>query len=269
LRELRPTLYLAQQSQLLAGNISIILGARGACRTYKGEEVAGAQAVQDAARRIESGEVDVVLAGGACNAERWDQLLILELGARLWRGAYRPLWGRACEGGGMILGSMGAFLVLEASPHARARGARPYARIAAVDVAPSALDDNSAAERLRGFVRRHGCAGGHLPVMSGATGFEGPERLTTREKMRIGSLEADGIEPIIRAHGGILGHGLEAHFPAGVALAALALRDGRFYPPFDPGGFECPMSDDIEKVLVTGHGNLSGEAVALVEDVKG
>jgi len=269
LRELRPTLYLAQQSQLLAGNISIVLGARGACRTYKGEEVAGAQAVQDAARRIASGELDIALAGGACNAQRWDQLLIYELGARLWRGVYRPLWDRARDGGGMIPGSMGAFLLLEARSHAEARGAAPHARIAAIDIATAARDDDSAGRRLLGFVRGNGCGSEQLPVMSGATGFEGPQRLTSRERARFAALEADGIAPVMRAHGGVLGHGLEAHFPAGLALAALAVRHGEFYPPFDAGGFERPMSGNIDRVLVTGHGNVSGEAAALVTAVEG
>ena len=46
LTNLRPTLYLAQQTQLLAGNISIVHKVTGGSRTYKGEEIAGVQIVR-------------------------------------------------------------------------------------------------------------------------------------------------------------------------------------------------------------------------------
>lgn len=281
LRELRPTLYLGQQSQLLAGNISIVHHVTGASRTYKGEEIAGAQAVQDAARRLAAGSEDIFLVGGACNAQRWDQLLILELGQRLWRGAHRPVWERrrdktgASPRGGMITGSIGAFLILEQSAHARRRGVKPYARIAGIEVGPSSPDAETAAARLRRFASRHGLRETRLPVMSGASGFDGPERSrmsgapggTSRELAALDALEADGIAPSIRAHGTVLGHGLEAHFPAGLALAALALRHGRFYPPFDLSGVEHAHEGPVEQILVTATGNLSGEALTLVQAV--
>jgi 3-oxoacyl-[acyl-carrier-protein] synthase II len=62
----------------------------------------------------------------------------------------------------------------------------------------------------------------------------------------------------------MLGHALEAHFPAGLALAALALRHRRFYPPFDASGVERPQHGLVRQVLVTATGNLSGEAMALL-----
>ncbi len=274
LRELRPTLYLGQQSQLLAGNICIVHHVTGASRTYKGEEIAGAQAVQDAARRVAAGTSEVFLAGGACNAARWDQLLMLELGGRLWRGAYRPVWERRGDTqrpplhGGMIIGSMGAFLVIETAAHARRRGAVPYARIAGLDLAASSADAGIAAARLRGFVRGLGIRACRLPVMSGASGFDGPAACTARERAALDALEIDGISPAIRAHGSLLGHGLEAHFPAGLALAAIALRRGRFYAPFDASGAERTHDGPVTRVLVTATGTLSGEALALLAAVE-
>jgi 3-oxoacyl-[acyl-carrier-protein] synthase II len=274
LRELRPTLYLGQQSQLLAGNISIVHHVTGASRTYKGEEIAGAQAVQDAIRRIAAGSGDVFLVGGACNAQRWDQLLTLELGARLWRGAYRPVWerreahARPPLHGGMITGSVGAFLVLEEAGHAARRGAAPYARIAGIEIAPSSADAGSAAARMRRFVNGLGVGKGRLPVISGASGFDGPAGCTSRELAALDSLEIDGISPAIRAHGSMLGHGLEAHFPAGLALAALAARRRDFYAPFDESGVERGHDGAAGQVLVTGTGNASGEALALLAAVR-
>src|SRR5262249_46133539 len=44
--DLRPTLFLAQLSNLLAGNISIVHGVTGSSRTFMGEEGAGVDAVR-------------------------------------------------------------------------------------------------------------------------------------------------------------------------------------------------------------------------------
>jgi len=52
---LRPTLFLAQLSNLLAGNISIVHGVTGSSRTFMGEEAAGVDAVRIASARIRSG----------------------------------------------------------------------------------------------------------------------------------------------------------------------------------------------------------------------
>jgi len=50
--DLRPTLFLAQLSNLLAGNISIVHGVTGSSRTFMGEEACGVDAVRVAAGRI-------------------------------------------------------------------------------------------------------------------------------------------------------------------------------------------------------------------------
>ena len=53
-------------------------------------------------------------------------------------GRVRAGLGARDRGGGMALGSLGAFLVLEAREHAEARGAKPLARLSAVHVRPLA-----------------------------------------------------------------------------------------------------------------------------------
>ena len=50
--DLRPTLFLAQLSNLLAGNISIVHGVTGSSRTFMGEEAAGIDAARIALARI-------------------------------------------------------------------------------------------------------------------------------------------------------------------------------------------------------------------------
>src|SRR6266403_1489135 len=67
--DLRPTLFLAQLSNLLAGNISIVHGVTGSSRTFMGEEAAGVDAVRIALARITAGQSELALVGGSHNAK--------------------------------------------------------------------------------------------------------------------------------------------------------------------------------------------------------
>ncbi len=130
--DLRPTLFLAQLSNLLAGNISIVHGVTGPSRTFMGEEQAGVDAIRVAQARIAAGQSDMILVGGSYNAERRDMLLLFELGGFVLKGAPAPVFERTPGADGMVTGSLGAFLVLEAADAARARGAAPKATLSAV-----------------------------------------------------------------------------------------------------------------------------------------
>lgn len=263
---LRPTLFLAQLSNMLAGNISIVHGVTGSSRTFMGEEMAGLAAVENAVRRIAAEQADLVLVGGALNAEREDLLLGYELGHNLWRGPFAPVWDRRHGGGGFIAGSVGAFLVLESRAHAEARRTLPYARISGVatDCCGRAAGDVMSTliqlfERLHTKIPK-----GVLPVLSGASGVEP----TTSEEMDfLDYLPAYGIEPIVRAYGSLLGHSVEAHFPAGLALAALAARHGALPSALDLSGIERPFAGAVDRVLVTAAGHWRGEGLALVEAI--
>src|SRR4051812_971536 len=107
LSDLRPTLFLAQLSNLLAGNISIVHGVTGSSRTFMGEEAAGADAVRIACQRIAAGQGEIALVGGSYNAQRPDILLEYEMGRALWKQPFAPVWARQAQGGGMVLGSVG------------------------------------------------------------------------------------------------------------------------------------------------------------------
>ncbi len=99
--DLRPTLFLAQLSNLLAGNISIVHGVTGMSRTFMGEESAGIDAVRIALSRIQAGQSDISLVGGSFNAERKDILLLFEAGGYALKEPFAPVWERAARGGGM------------------------------------------------------------------------------------------------------------------------------------------------------------------------
>ena len=258
---LRPTLFLAQLSNLLAGNISIVHGVTGSSRTFMGEEPAGVDAVRVALSRIASGQSDIALVGGAHNGERPDLFMLYEFGGLNLKEKYAPVWERG-KPGGFALGSLGAFLVLETRAHAEARGAKPLARLAAV------LSDRT--KRQQGSVTaglnrlwdkvKDKIKAGHAAVLSGATGAE---PATAEERA---FLEAHG-DLAVRATGSYLGHGLEPQFPMNVALAAVTVGHGSLFPPCDSTGLERPMSGQLSQVLVTSVGHWRGEGLALVEKV--
>src|SRR5271165_7178464 len=125
--DLRPTLFLAQLSNLLAGNISIVHGVTGSSRTFMGEELAGVDAVRIALQRIRANQSDIALVGGAQNGERKDLLMLYDFGGFGLKGDFQPVWERA-PAPGFALASIGAFLVLESREHAEKRNAAPLAK---------------------------------------------------------------------------------------------------------------------------------------------
>src|SRR5690606_5041328 len=88
-------------------------------------------AARIALARIHAGQSDIALVGAAHNAARKEMLMLYEFGNFNLKNEYKPVWQRA-EHPGFALGSAGVFLVIESAKHARARGAKPFARLAAV-----------------------------------------------------------------------------------------------------------------------------------------
>src|SRR5260370_8391080 len=119
--DLRPTLFLAQLSNLLAGNISIVHGVTGSSRTFMGEEAAGVDAVRIALARVTAGQSELALVGGSHNRYRQDSLLRYDPARHMLRERFEPVWDRR---EGMVLRSLGAFRVLETRGHAQARNAK-------------------------------------------------------------------------------------------------------------------------------------------------
>jgi 3-oxoacyl-[acyl-carrier-protein] synthase II len=80
MNDLRPTLFLVQLSNLLAGNISTVHGVSGSSPTFMGEEAAGVDAIRIAWARIASGQSEVALVGAGHNGERKEMLIFYECG---------------------------------------------------------------------------------------------------------------------------------------------------------------------------------------------
>jgi 3-oxoacyl-[acyl-carrier-protein] synthase II len=216
--DLRPTLFLAQLSNLLAGNISIVHGVTGASRTFMGEEQCGVDAIRIAHARIASGQTDIFLVGGSYNAERADLLLVYELGGFLWKAPFASVWDRPAQGGGFILGSGAAFLVMEAREHAAARGAKPLAVVAGVNADRTRRRPGEVAASLTRMWGDVG-AGADAAVLSTATGVKG---ITEEEQ---GALR-DLVRAKPQALGDVIGHTMEPQAPAGAAIAAALIAAG-------------------------------------------
>ena len=216
--DLRPTLFLAQLSNLLAGNISIVHGVTGASRTFMGEESAGLDAIRVAHARIAAGQGEIFLVGGAYNAERPDVLLMFELGGFLWKKPFRSVWDRAAEGGGFIPGSGAAFLVMEAREHAQRRGATPLAALAGVVSERTRRTPGALAAALARHWATLGASAGAV-VLSGATGVS---PASEEERAWLAGLGA----ATIHATGDLVGHTVEAQAPTGAVLATALLQRG-------------------------------------------
>ena len=252
--ELRPTLFLAQLSNLLAGNISIVHKVTGSSRTFMGEEGAGISALTTALARIRSGQSTHILVGGALNAEHHDVCLSYELGGFLKRDGYAPVWARAqSAGGGVITGSGSAFLVLESRDHAEKRGARAYARLSAV-VGNQASRNGDLEDSIASVLDQ---TGGSADLL--VTGGSGAKNATSAEK----SVLHKRAEKAVRAFASQTGHMKEAQFPFAVALAALAVANGESLPPLD-ASFEKVSSAKVESALALTVGYHRGEGAALV-----
>ncbi len=236
--DLRPTLFLAQLSNLLAGNIAIVHGVTGPSRTFMGEEQAGVDAVRTAHARIASGQSDLMLVGGAYNAERRDMLLLFELGGYLRRDGFAPVFARE-DAPGLITGSSGAFLVLESAERAAARGATAHAKLSHVGADRSRRTAGSVESALTKLVGGFGPIAGDALAISAATGCAG---ITAEEAA---ALKAAAPTARRIAAGDLVGHGVEAAFPVSVALAAIALSAGQ-----------------AREAVVTGAGHWRGEGAA-------
>ena len=228
MNDLRPTLFLAQLSNLLAGNIAIVHGVTGSSRTFMGEEAAGVDAARIALARIASGQSDIALIGGSQNGERKDLLVLYEFGEFNLKDKFVRS-GRAATRQALLSDRAEHFLSSSRS-HAEARGAKPFARLSNVvaDLArrrqPGEI--TSTLEKLwskLGKLKNNGA------IISGATGTEP----ATSEERAFLERHPDFA---VRASGTMFGHTMETQFPLGLALAALSLSRGALFPPNDPAG---------------------------------
>ena len=224
--DLRPTLFLAQLSNLLAGNISIVHGVTGSSRTFMGEESAGVDAVRIALARIAAGQSELALVGGSHNGEREDLLLLYDAGGHMLRGPFQPVWERKKPAAWCSARSAPSSCWRRAATPRRAAPSRwrgssavmseRSSRPAGAVTAALGADVATASRRA---------AAGRIAVISGATGAE---PATNEERAWL----ADHARTCRCARpAALLGHGFEPQFAMNIALAALALGREKLFPP--------------------------------------
>jgi len=255
MNDLRPTLFLAQLSNLLAGNIAIVHGVTGSSRTFMGEEAAGVDAARIALARIAAGQSEIALIGGSQNGERKDMLVLYEFGDFNLKDKFAPVWERQ-KHPGFALGSAGAFLVIESRAHAEARGAKPYARLTNVvaDLARRKQPGEITAT-LEKLWSKLGTLEHNGAILTGATGAE---PVTSEERAFLG----EHPDFAVRATGTMFGHTMETQFPLGIGLAALSISRGALFPPNDSSGLEVEMTEPPTQIVVIASGPVTGGAKA-------
>lgn len=256
--DLRPTLFLAQLPNLVAGNISIVHGVTGSSRTFMGEEASGLDAVRTAHARIAASQSDICLVGGSFNAAREDMLLLYEMGGFNWLGDDDSVWERKSDNGGLRLGSMGAFVMLESADHARARGKTPLATLKHVSAGRGPREPGSITAALSALWQDAATStrGTGLAVISGATGIADQ---TGEELDFLRTLDAP-----IRATASHVGHGPESQVPFNLAIAAMCMQRGKLFAPDGASGVETETGTELNDILLTSVGHWRGEGLAII-----
>jgi 3-oxoacyl-(acyl-carrier-protein) synthase len=189
---------------------------------------AGADSVVVAEALIRTGRAEVCVAGGADVLSEAKRLGHTALGTMSSTGL------RAFDTGhdGMVLGEGAAFLVLEAEPHARARGARVHARLdgtgSANDAHGLTAPDPTGDSVVAAVRRCPSAAGGIALVCAHGTGTPANDEVET---VSLNRLFADrGSPPVVFGTKGALGHSLGATGAIEAVATVLALRH-RAVPP--------------------------------------
>ena len=259
--DLRPTLFLAQLSNLMAGNISIVHGVTGSSRTFMGEEVGRRR------RGTDRVVAHPVRAERHRPGRRCLQCRTQGHAAAVRRPAATRMKGPLCAGVGarsarrrLALGTLGAFLVLESRDSATARNAKPLARLTSVQ--------SDRARRQPGAVCRLAGADVDGDRAQDRARPSGHHVRRDRAPSRRRRKSAHGFRTVpalpVRATGTYLGHGVEPQFVMNIALASHSRWDTKGCPP-PPRRSRRPWTRRYRQVVVTGVGHWRGEGMALVE----
>jgi 3-oxoacyl-[acyl-carrier-protein] synthase II len=222
-----------------AAHLAMAYDAQGPNGTVLAEGVAGLQAIGDAARLVERGDADAVLAGGTDCLITVERLVSLGMLGHLSRrngdpcGASRP-FDRGRDG--FVPGEGAAIVLLEAAEHAEARAARVLGEIVGYATALDATDRFAGAASGWRWADTIGAAladGQRAPRDLGyvcASGLSHPTEdaaETAALKRALGEAAAQTPVSSIKAQVGFLGN---AAGPLDVVTSLLAMEHGVLPP---------------------------------------
>ena len=221
---------------LLSGHVSIRFGFRGPNHAVVTACATGAHAIGDAARIIELGDADVMVAGGA-------EAAVCRLGVAGFAAskalstafndeparASRP-WDRARDG--FVMGEGAGVVILEELGHARARGAKIYGEVKgyglsgdAHHITAPAEDGDGGFRAMKMALERAGMNGGDIDYVN-AHGTSTP----LGDEIELGAVKrlfgADAYELSMSSTKSSIGHLLGAAGAVEAIFSILAMNEG-------------------------------------------
>jgi 3-oxoacyl-(acyl-carrier-protein) synthase len=230
-----------QPPNAITAKLAARLGLRGRLLTFINACAAGAQAIAVAADLVRAGRAQLALAGG------------VEVLSRMVLSGFEALRAVSPTGchpfdaarDGVQLSELAAFVVIEAEPRARERGARPYARVSGSGASADAFhpvqpdkDGAGAALALQRALAAAALNSDDVDYVN-AHGTGTPQNDPTELAALIAVLGERARAVPVSSTKGMLGHALGASGAAEAIACALALRE-RFLPP--TAGLRRPIS---------------------------
>ena len=240
---------------MVAGNLSIRYGIKGPNYSIVTACSTGAHCIGDAARMIERGDADCMLAGGSEMATSPTGLAGFASARALStrnddpEGASRP-WDEGRDG--FVLADGAGVLVLEALEHAQRRGARIYAEMAGFGMSSDAFhitlppDDGEGARRcMRLALADAGISPGDIDYINAhGTSTPAGDVIETRAVKEVFGEHAKRLA--ISSTKSMIGHTLGAAGGIEAIFCVLAIRDGVAPPTIN---LEDPSPDcDLDYV---------------------
>ena len=240
---------------MIAGNLSIRYGIKGPTYSIVTACSTGAHCIGDAARMIERGDADCMIAGGAEMATSPTGLAGFASARALStrnddpEGASRP-WDEGRDG--FVLSDGAGVMVLEGLDHARARGARVYAELAGYGMSSDAFhitlppDDGDGARRcMRLALADAGAAPDEVDYVNAhGTSTPAGDVIETRAVREVFGDHAKRLA--VSSTKSMIGHTLGAAGGIEAIFCVLAIRDGVAPPTIN---LEDPSPDcDLDYV---------------------
>jgi len=286
MNNLPPLWMLKYLPNMLACHVTIVHGAEGPSNTITCADSSGLLCLGESARVIERGGADVCFSGGAESKLNYMGMLRLTLAGRLAPTGDETDGSRVVRpydpsSAGSLIGEGGGILILEETAHARARGARVYARVAGfgASISPRPVDatfdgapevDEGLADAIGAALHDAGVGpegiDAIVPAGLGAPGLDRAEAGALRRVFggRLGAIPLVTVAPSIGAcsagQGGLLA-------AVGAQVVRRQMLPARIHAGAPARGLDagaCDMRDaEIRRVLVCS-GALGGQNAALV-----
>lgn len=220
---------------MVAGNLSIKCGIKGPTWSIATACSTGAHCIGDAARMIERGDVDCMVAGGSEMATSPTGLAGFASAKALStrnddpQGASRP-WDAGRDG--FVLADGAGVMVLESLDHAKARGARIYAELAGFGMSSDAFhitlppdDGDGAARCMKLALHDAGLAPEDIDYINAhGTSTPAGDVIETRAVRSVFGGHAEKVA--VSSTKSMIGHTLGAAGGIEAIFSVLAIRDG-------------------------------------------